>query len=341
MLPPPPRQRSTTQQPRRRFVWETFANNERLGELFLDRATISLDLSRYDILSHDGLCWILALAAWRTSGGLGATFIRLPSDIRVLSYLSTIRFLKRFTEAGGAYENGYVLDDGRIVDLNMQRTDRFGEPSEYSPTIIQRIEEHRWDHVLHALDRFFDTDLARVLETTLMSETMEASRPFQAAIRELVMNVAMHGGKTPGSGVGYCCYRPFPSTYRAIRFSCSDIGVGFRSSLLRQSRVQSGLSDTDAILSALLFRFDNPQEGVIGLYPALGFLRSFNGRLSIRSGEALVSLDLTSANTRTLFDDCYEDEPTLVWLRKLCHSYIAPAVGGTHVIVDLQLPNRL
>ena len=78
----------------------------------------------------------------------------------------------------------------------------------------------------------------------------------------------------------------------------------------------------------------------MGLYPTLNFIRQRNGAIGIRSGNVLVSLNLSRKDAQLKFDNGYENNPTLEWLESLSETRYSAFIPGTHVFVDLRLPER-
>ena len=96
---------------RLKLTWEAFAYLRRpsLDKIYGEHGQLQLDLEGFDILSHDGLLWILSIIRWRTSRSIGSTIVHLPHDKRQLHFLKELRFTDHVLRAGGGFANEYVL----------------------------------------------------------------------------------------------------------------------------------------------------------------------------------------------------------------------------------------
>lgn len=319
--------------------WETFAAHDAWAPVFAEEP-LAIHLDNRTIIGHDGLTWILGITAWRQRRGW-ATYLYLPTSPTTLSFLrDELRFLTRYTAAGGAFVNEPVLWNAEIDKESQRRqASRKGVP-EVSPRYIQQITPASHARVLSGFYDYFKTEAAALLGHDPLNQMInQYSRPFQRAIAELVINVAYHGGDGTANGLGFACYHRWPKGHSRFRFSCSDVGVGFRTSLLRKEDVDFvGNDDVTAILVGILYRLLRPMDAVVGLYHALAFVRSFRGSLKIRSGRGFVELEFSRAAIRRIFDDRTRVHD-LDWLRAITTRNTCAPVCGTHVVLDLTLPD--
>jgi len=300
-----------------------------LASHFADRHVEPLDLSEFTVLSPDGLTWLLALTAWRARQENWATEIHLPRDPRTLAYLRELGFVDLYQLSGGLIVNEFVLWNSEIDRIEDRLRRKFESAGRNSPRFIQRVGSN-WQNVIGGVHAYFMEYFPGRLGVDALSDVMWDSRPFQYAVEEIIMNVAVH------AGVGFACYRPWRN-HPVLRFSCSDVGGGFLATLRHKAVARQPKTDVAAILEGLLYRHYAPESGVIGLYNALEFLRSFRGRLQIHSGSGVVELDLRSQAHQKQFDEGYASgDPA--WLRKLCQLRTVPAVAGTHIALDLTTP---
>jgi hypothetical protein len=114
-----------------------------------------------------------------------------------------------------------------------------------------------------------------------------------------------------------------------------DIGLGFAKTLSQKTGKQYE-SDEDAIFDGLLFRFFNKEEGIVGLYPTLKFIKARHGLIQIRTGSYSVYIDMRAKKTREKFDAMY-DTPTIKWLKDISVSRKIYPIKGTHICIDLQI----
>jgi hypothetical protein len=321
--------------------WEAFAylDDKIVHGIYNSKEPLEIYLDQCDIIGHDGLIWILSLARWRKTLGLGATYVFLPHSETAISLIVDLDFPANLLRAGGIIGNENVLWGlgNRPNRPGFRRLVRTG--GAYSPRSIQVVNSSTWANVYEALQRFFGEDVSDLLgvvgsHNQLLAEDATA---FRETIGELVTNVALHGGPVGGSGLGYVCYRPWPRGYPLLRFCSADMGPGFSATLTRQLD-RKFASEAEAILYALAYRFHYPKEGVLGLYNALPFIYQLGGRLQIRSLDASVFLDLGSDDIAQIFETEYKKNPPVEWIRKIVKCRLSPKVPGCHLALDLRLP---
>ena len=85
-----------------------------------------------------------------------------------------------------------------------------------------------------------------------------------------------------------------------------------------------------------MHRYFNKEDGVLGLYPTLKYIRTKNGSLSIRSNNVLVKLDLSKKQYQERFDELY-NRPSLDWLTSILKVTNKPTIPGVHILVELSL----
>ena len=331
-----------------KLTWEAFCTDNRNADRFTSSNDLVIGLSGYDVLSHDGLTGILALVEYRASNGSRRTLNEIPEDPADLVYLGELNFLRALQSAGGEIANERALLNPAYTTLLLKReAEREHEnrlpitqrrKSNNASYTLRRVEGDNWLEIFGSMGGFLSSDAVRHVEEDLKATFRFEAEPFRLAVREIIQNIVLHGGSVPNEGVGYCCYRPFPYPHPVLRFSCSDIGPGFRGSLEQKTR--SIRSDEDAIFVGLLYRFLHPEGGVIGLFHALDFIHRFEGRLQICSGSVLASLDMADPQTKSRFENG-RDDPSDQWIRSLTTLKPVRAVKGTHIAVDLRIRSTL
>ena len=301
-----------------------------VADVYNTTDSLEFRLDQYDILSHDGLLWLLSVVSSR--GPERLTFVRLPEDEHKLRFLADLRFPRVLQRVGGLISNEAAL-------YGLKRLSRPIDTQQHSPRslrCIQMVANNTYSTVLQELYDYFERDVAELLGFSPSSGAiLGRSQPFQQAIGEILINVALHAGQHDGVGFGYACYRPFPTGHKLIRFCCSDPGPGFRTTLARHSTLPCDTEES-AVLHALLYRHFYPQDRVVGLYGALPFVRELAGAIRVRSGNISVDVNLADRRIQRIFDDGYAS-PTLEWVRRLSRIRPAPPVMGCHIALDLSV----
>lgn len=340
---------------RLKLRWEAFARLElrHVRMLYRTEWPLVLNLSGVTLFGHDGLIWLLSVLQYRSSRGC-ATFFVLPEEDRAVTYLEELRFLQLVEDCQGGIVNprrrSALADTGAsrsswpksqysptLVDAGASRSPR--PKSQYSPTFLQAITPSRCSSLYEALWHYFDDDMAGFLGSSPSAQLIaEDSIELRAAMGELLLNVARHGSSVEAKGHGFMCYRPWPRGYPLIRFCCNDLGPGFAKTLA--TKVEGPVTgEAEAIMKALYFRFEQPDEGVIGLYGALPFIRRLRGRILIRSRDTLLDINFGLARVQEAFDTGYKS-PSLPWARSLARVWNLPHVAGTHIALDLSARGR-
>jgi hypothetical protein len=317
--------------------WEAFAylSDDGAHLLFDEKQDIEIRLDQCDIISHDGLVWLLSAIRYRKAAKLGSTYVRLPGRDRAstLGFIRDLGFPDHVLMSGGFFTNEYVL----TMYKNEHQAHRDREQP-LSPRYIQYVEHSSWSPVVSALNRYFSNDLMKMLdEDGGLSDLSEASFPCRETMAELIVNVVLHGGPVHGLGSGYVCYRMFPAAHPRVRFCCNDLGPGFRATLEGGNEGLKLDGELAALKLGLLYRFYKPKEGVVGLYKSLPFVRRLNGRVLIRSQDVMLVLDLQDEQNAARFDAGFS-KPTEAWLGSLVKSYRLPTIPGCHIALDLRLP---
>jgi hypothetical protein len=312
--------------------WESLANLPAgvAAELYATNNAIEFRLDLFEILSHEGLLWLLSVVSSR--GPTRLSFVRLPERPNALRFLLDLKFMRVLQRVGGLISNEAVL-------YGLKHTDEAKGERTHTPRslrFIQVVNSSTYSLLLQELFDYFDRDVAELLGLSRTGAMiMDSSRAFQQAIGELLINVALHAGIQDGAGFGYACYRPFPKGHGLIRFCCSDPGPGFKATLERHSELKCE-SEEAAVLNALLYRHLFPRDRVVGLFGALPFIRALHGAMRIRSGHSLIEIDFGNAKSRELFDSG-SDSPSLQWIKQLARISQAAPIQGCYLALDLSV----
>jgi len=318
---------------RKIFKWNTFSliKSKKLWEDLLTEKKLEINLRDIDILGHDGIMWIGFISLYRKTVNNLYTEINLPDNFDQISFIKYLGF-NSFTD-----ELGIFFDD----ELKLEAADEkyySDDDHPYSLRKIQLVDKNSWRNVMKDSNRYITEYLVKnfnIIETG--EEFFENVEPFTETIRELMLNIVLHGGSEEGIGKGLVSYTPPPRGYRIIRFCCNDIGKGLKYTLRYRREKTWVKTDEQAIIEALLYRFYNKKDGVKGLYPVLKYIRDRSGKMGIRTGSKYAEIDLFKNYYKMRFDEYYE-LPTREWLRNLIHFDNYPKIPGTHIFIDLTLP---
>lgn len=313
-----------------RLRWEEFANLHE-ADLFLlyeEDEDVLFRLEGCDLLGHDGLLWLLSAAQWRKSRGAAPLMLSLPNNLAALRYLRDVGFLSWYARLGGIVVNEYIVPYSEITPEGDRR----------SMAVIQPVTPSNWEQVLLDFWKYFENDVARVLGRSPSSKLMaQDSVPLRLAMLEFIVNIARHGSAVEGAGWGFVCYRPWPAKHPLLRFVCNDLGSGFRETLKNKVGPRKITSDAQGILWALIYRLHFPEDGIRGIYGALDFVRQLDGKLWIRSGDALVTLSFSNARVKSQFDK-RAGALDIDALAALASCEQRPRVRGSHIALDLRRP---
>src|SRR5687768_181830 len=91
------------------FNWDALLG---FPDAFVTQAYTTADplefrLDQYDILSHDGLLWLLSVVSSR--GAERLTFVRLPTEEKKIRFLTNLRFPRVLQRVGGLISNEAAL----------------------------------------------------------------------------------------------------------------------------------------------------------------------------------------------------------------------------------------
>jgi len=310
--------------------------------LLFSKEPILINLDGFNFIEHEGAIWFAYIIAFRNSRGL-LTYVRLPSDDRVLSYLKSIGFSRLGDGINCHFQNFAFFDNNKNyykysndIENNLDKIIyiRGKNLSMNIPTIEANLEAYLFGKP------FLDYHSSNF--HTLFNEL------FNTAVVELIKNVIDYGGgDVKGTGIGVCSLIPPLRSANFIRYCFLDIGAGFRYTLSAKDdeeeldKLGEIIDDKDAIIKGLLFRKAIFKENIIGLYPVLGIICATKGKIGIRSGSAIVELsfsnDLLNENFKSQFkirEKKHIDEYVSIIkpLLTISHCNIIP---GSQIYIDL------
>ncbi|NWF52599.1 MAG: sensor histidine kinase [Nitrospirae bacterium] len=245
---------------------ETF---EQVLNIFIESSAI--DLRNATFIDPYGMLGILEFGELLKFDGIKKTLF-LPHSEEVLKYLERMDFF-RFAE--------------RYFTL---------EPPE--PSISEKYLRSSYSDVLLEITPIKDSDDIHFIVGKVKSraETIlarhlhydeKAIHGFIVSLSEVCQNIIEHSEKTGYVGIQKYHFQKFNKN--VVKLAVMDIGIGFRRSLSGRFNIRN---DIDAIEMALLYgasRYTDVGRGH-GLPGVRRFVNKWNGKLSIRSGIAKLSI---------------------------------------------------
>ncbi len=316
------------------LCWEVFqgpAFDTARWNYLLAAPKLQIDLEEIQFFAHDGLIWIGFICLSRQKRGL-TTYVTLPRDLRTISFIKYLGLHYLQGVLGFTLTNEYLL---RRSEADRPAT---STPSP-GPHTLRLVTGTNWSQVgdqaaLHIKNFMIE----RLGTSRLGSNVFERLQPFGGTLKELIHNICLHAGEEEGDGVGLVGFTPPPQSFSRIRFCCADNGPGFRATLSSKSGIRC-VSNNDAIVEALLFRYFKYTDGIAGLYKTLDYIYEEFGRIGIRTGDTLGVLDLSKGLVRERFEQKY-GQADKNWLKSLLTFTKCPSIPGTHIFVDLMLPQE-
>ena len=196
----------------------------------------------------------------------------LPKSEDVLKYLERMDFFR------------FAAKYFRLESTKPQISEKYWRSS-YSDVLLEitRIEESDDIHFIVGKVR----DRAQAILTRHLQYDERAINGFIVALSEVCQNILEHSQHT--GFVGIQKYRFQGMGKNVVKIAVMDTGIGFRKSLSERFSLKS---DFDSIEKALLHgasRYADEGRGQ-GLAAVRRFVNQWNGKLSIRSGTAKLSL---------------------------------------------------
>lgn len=311
--------------------WETFNSikDHQIWEDLLKDEEVNINLKNLNMLTHDGLIWIAYICLFR-SVNKNHTFITLPYNTKQIAYLKYIAFDSLIETLNISFTNEYELSSCGDSYLP-------GKKRNITLRKLQFVNRTNWASITNGtLDYIKEYLIEKYDINPLGKDAFEIIPAFTTTLQELLLNIILHGGNEDGNGFGFVAHTPYPIKYRYIRYCFNDIGIGFKNTLLAKHSIKSN-NDSIAILNALLYRYYNKKDSIVGLYPILNFIMLRDGRMGIRSGLSYFYIDFNKPEIKTIFRENYNN-PTFEWLNKLGIFYKSIKIPGTHIFIDLKLP---
>jgi len=230
-----------------------------------------IDLQGISFIDPYGMVGLLEIGELSQSEGVQKTLF-LPGSEEVLKYLDRMDFFKFATH--------YFRLEPPKPDIPEKYL-----RSSYSDVLLEITPIEKSDDIHFIVGRVKTRAHAILAKHLHYDES--AINGFIVALSEVCQNILEHSEKT--GFVGIQKYHFQNLNKNVVKIAVMDIGIGFRKSLSERFTVKN---DHDAIKKALLHgasRYADKGRGH-GLASVRRFVNQWNGKLSIRSGTAKLSI---------------------------------------------------
>ncbi len=228
-----------------------------------------IDLSGVSFIDPYGMTALLEIGELCQAEDVRKTII-LPRSAEVCVYLDRMDF---FT-----FARRYFTLEGAMPDAAIQRNAESDVLLEITP-----IEKSNDIHFIVGTVR----DRAQAILAAHLCYDDRAINGFIVALSEVCQNIIEHSENK--GFVGIQKYR-FPKLNKnVVKIAVMDVGIGFRKSLSNRFKLRSDLEAIDKALLHGASRYEDEGRGH-GLAAVRRFVNQWNGKLSIRSGTARLSI---------------------------------------------------
>ncbi len=235
------------------------------------RESSIINLQGVTFIDPYGMVGLLEIGELLKLKGVQKTLF-LPKSEEVIKYLERMDFFK--------FVNRYF----RLEPPEPETPERYLRSS-YSDVLLEITPIEKSDDIHFIVGRV--KGRAHAILTKHLYYDERAIHGFIVALSEVCQNILEHSA---GTGfVGIQKYHFQNLNKNVVKIAVMDIGIGFRRSLSERLKLKD---DIDAIEKALLYaesRYSDRGRGH-GLAAVRRFVNQWNGKLSIRSGTAKLSI---------------------------------------------------
>ena len=230
-----------------------------------------IDLQDVTFIDPYGMVSLLEIGVLLNSNGIQKTIL-LPKSEEVLKYLERMDFFK-FA--------------GKYFNMNPSQPQISGKylRSSYSDVLLEITPIEKSDDIHFIVGKVKDRSHAILVRHLHYDE--KAIHGFIVALSEVCQNIIEHSENKGFVGIQKYYFQNMNKN--VVKIAVMDMGIGFRISLSERFSLKS---DLDAIEKALLHgasRYAEKGRGH-GLAAVRRFVNQWNGKLSIRSGTAKLSI---------------------------------------------------
>jgi len=239
--------------------------------LSIFRESSLIDLRETAFIDPYGMVGLLEMGELFKSEGIQKNIL-LPKSEEVLKYLERMDFFK-------FAERYFILEP-----LKPKISEKYFRSS-YSDVLLEIAPIEKSDDIHFIVGRV--KDRSHAILTMHLNYDENAINGFIVALSEACQNIIEHSEYKGFVGVQKYHFQNLNKN--VVKIAVMDIGIGFRRSLSERFSLKS---DIDAIEKGLLHgasRFSDKGRGH-GLSAVRRFVKQWNGKLSVRSGTAKLSI---------------------------------------------------
>jgi anti-sigma regulatory factor (Ser/Thr protein kinase) len=229
-----------------------------------------IDLRHVGFIDPYGMLGILETGRYLRSGREAMSLL-LPESDNVLKYLERMDFFKYA-------ERYFTIVNRRTLPEKYLR-------SSYSDVLLEITPIQESD------DIHFIVGKVKKRSHTILKKHLHynerAIHGFIVALSEVCQNIIEHSRNT--GFVGIQKYRFQKLKKNIVKIAVMDLGIGFRESLAERIAAKDDLSAIESALLEGISRYEDRGRGH-GLAGVKRFVSQWNGKLSIRSGSAKLSV---------------------------------------------------
>lgn len=230
-----------------------------------------IDIRDADFIDPFGMVGILEIGEILKEQGVKKTLC-LPHSGEVIKYLERMDFFK----FAGEYYN--------LEPLKHQISGKYRR-SAYSDVLLEITPIEKSDDI-HFIVRRVKERANAILKKHLHYEDRTISG-FIVALSEVCQNIIEHSGNKGFVGIQKYHFQNLDKNI--VKIAVMDIGIGFRKSLSERFSFKNDLQATEKALLHGASRYAEEGRGH-GLAAVRRFVNQWNGKLSIRSGTARLSI---------------------------------------------------
>jgi anti-sigma regulatory factor (Ser/Thr protein kinase) len=230
-----------------------------------------IDLRTIQFIDPYGMVGLLEVGAYLKLKDIKKTLL-LPDSEEVLRYLERMDFFR--------FANKYF----QLSPSKPEISDKYLRSS-YSDVLLEITPIEKSDDIHLIVGKV--KNRSQAILTTHLHYDERAINGFIVALSEVCQNILEHSEET--GFVGIQKYHFQNLNKNVVKIAVMDIGIGFKQSLSGRFKLKD---DLDAIEKALLHgasRYSEKGRGH-GLAAVRRFVNQWNGKLSIRSGTAKLSI---------------------------------------------------
>lgn len=230
-----------------------------------------LDLKDITFIDPYGMLCLLELGELHKSKRISRT-LYLPQSTDVLKYLDRLNF---FRFAGEYF---------KLEPAELYYFDRY-QRNPHSDVLLEITAIEKTDDIHFIVKKV--RNRAHIILERHLNYSEKAINGFIVALSEICQNILEHSENT--GFVGIQKYHFHNMNKNVVKIAVMDAGIGFRKSLSKRFFFQNDLEAIDKALLQGTSRYKDEGRGH-GLAAVRRFVRQWNGKLSIRSGTAKLSI---------------------------------------------------